>query len=110
MATYNEEDLNEVRRQTAAEMQTLISGIDAKVASAVAVVSAERDAALTKLAEIETELADPDTTIRKVRDAHERTEKQRNRAELQAKKADLDAETTKVVAALDLLKDAVKNK
>lgn len=109
MATYTEEDLNEVRRQTAAEMQILITGIDAKVASAVAAVAAERDAEIAKLAEIESELADPEVTIKKVRDAHERTVKQRERAKLQAKRAELETETAQVVAALDLLKDA-KNK
>lgn len=70
---------------------------------------AERDAALAKLAEIESELADPEVTIKKVRDAHERTEKQRERAKLQAEKLELETKTAQVVAALDLLKDA-KNK
>lgn len=109
MATYTEEDLNEVRRQTAAELKELIDGLDARIASAVAVVAAERDAALAKLAEIESELADPEVTIKKVRDAHERTAKQRERAKLQAEKVELETKTAQVVAALDLLKDA-KNK
>ncbi len=95
----------------AADLTAIIKAVkDAVTASyddIVAVVTAERDAALTKLADIEAKLNDPDATKDDVKEEHEKTEKQRRKRQLDDELDKLDEERAKKQAELDEL-DKVK--
>ena len=103
MATYTEEELNEVRRQTASELKALIDSLDARVASAVAVVAAERDAAMAKLVDIQAKLDDPASTKDDVKYESKKSDKARKRAAIRAELDRIDADKAAKQAELDEL-------